>query len=435
MKNKKLVYVALSADILHEGHINILRIASKLGKVVVGLLTDSAISEYKKIPVLSFSQRKKVVENLKFVNKVIPQNNMDYRPNLKKLKPDFVVHGDDWKKGVLQKSRDQVLTELKKWSGKLVEPKYTKSISSSYIKNKLKSFPDFRENRIGVLKRMLETKKLVRIIETHSALAGLITEELRFVEKNKNINEFDGFWSSSLAESLLRGKPDNESVSLETRISALSDLMDTTSKPVLFDADNGGRLEHLKFLISSLERQGVSAIVMEDKIGSKQNSLLKDQSNSQQDSVKNFANKIKVASNAKKSKDFLIVARIESLILGKGVQDAFNRAKEYSKNGADLILIHSKDKDPREVFKFSNLFRKSKFFKPLIAVPSSYSKVYEKELVKNHINVVIYANHLLRSSYLAMKKTALSILKNKRSYDVEKALSSIKEITSLKLTS
>ena len=429
---KKKVYVALSADILHEGHINILKRASKLGKVTVGLLTDKAISEYKKLPLLNYNQRKQVVKSLKYVKGVIPQETMDYTTNLKKLRPDFVVHGDDWKKGVLKKSRLQVLKVLKKWSGKLIEPKYTKTISSSYIKKRLKILPDLKDNRVSILKRLIASKNFVRIIETHSALAGNIIENLKLDNGKNLVNEFDAFWSSSLAESLIRGKPDNESVSLETRITALSDLVDTTMKPIIFDADNGGRPEHIPFLISSLERQGVSAIVMEDKIGLKRNSLFLDQSKTKQDTIKNFSNKIKIASISRKYKDFLIVARIESLILGKGVKDALRRAIDYSKNGADLILIHSKDKTPNEIFKFANLFSKSKFFKPLIAVPSSYSKTYERDLSKNNINIVIYANQLLRSSYLAMKKTALSILKNQRSFESEKNITSVKEIINLK---
>ena len=286
----------------------------------------------------------------------------------------------------------------------------------------MKILPDLKDNRVSILKRLIDSKNFVRIIETHSALAGNIIENLKFDNGKNLFDEFDAFWSSSLAESLIRGKPDNESVSLETRITALSDLVDTTMKPIMFDADNGGRPEHIPFLISSLERQGVSAIVMEDKIGLKRNSLFLDQSKSKQDTIKNFSNKIKIASNSRKYKDFLIVARIESLILGRGVKDALRRAIDYSKNGADLILIHSKDKTPNEIFKFSNLFSKSKYFKPLIAVPSSYSKTYERDLSKNNINIVIYANQLLRSSYLAMKKTALSILKNQRSFESEKKI-------------
>lgn len=430
MKKKK-VYVALSADILHEGHINILKIASNLGNVTVGLLTDKAIAEYKKLPLLNYNQRKQVVENIKFVTEVIPQETLDYRPNLIDIKPDYVVHGDDWKKGVLKKTRGQVISILKKWSGRLIEPKYTKTISSSLIKSRLQNPVDQRSNRISIFKRLIEAKKFVRFIETHSALAGSIVESLKLLSKESKEEEFDGFWSSSLAESLIRGKPDNESVSLETRINALGDLADTTIKPIMFDADNGGRPEHIPYLISSLERQGVSAVVMEDKIGLKKNSLFLDQSNSYQDTIKNFSDKIRIASKSKKSKDFLIVARIESLILGAGVEDALKRANAYSKNGADLVLIHSKDKNPKDVFKFSKMFKKSKYFKPLIAVPSSYSKTFEKELIKNNISVVIYANQLLRSSYLAMKKTALSILKNKRSFESEKNISTVKEIINL----
>ena len=264
---KKKVYVALSADILHSGHINILKKASNLGDVTVGLLTDEAIGEYKKIPTLNYNQRKIVVESLSMVKNVIPQYFKDYRPNLIKLKPDYVVHGDDWKNGMLKECRDQVVKELKKWSGKLIELKYTKNISSTKIKKDIMSKVSLKYNRTSSLKRLIQSKKLVRVIEAHSPLVGLIIENLTLTKRNKN-EIFDAMWSSSLTESLIRGKPDNQSVELSTRINALSDVLDITSKPFIFDADNGGRIEHLPYTVNSMERQGVSAIVIEDKIGS-----------------------------------------------------------------------------------------------------------------------------------------------------------------------
>ena len=424
---KKKVYVSLSADILHKGHINILKKASKLGEVTVGLMTDQAISFYKKIPFLNYSQREIVLKNLNMVKEVIPQKTMDYTPNLRKIKPDYVVHGDDWKMGVLRESRTQVIKELNKWSGKLIEYPYTKNISSTDIKKNIFSSYFFKVNRTSLLKRLIEVKKFIRIIETHSPLAGLIIESSK-IKKGKNYLEFDGMWSSSLTESLLRGKPDNQSVELSTRISALNEILDVTTKPIVFDADNGGRLEHLPYKINSLERQGVSAIVLEDKIGLKKNSLLKNQKNVKQDTIRNFCKKIKVAVNSRKSIDFLVIARIESFILGKGINDALNRAKHYSMSGADAILIHSKQNNPKEIFDFSDKFKKSNHFKPLVAVPSSYSKTYEKDLIKHGFNIVIYANQMLRASYLSMNKVAKTILKNSRSYESEKEISSISEL-------
>jgi len=424
---KKKVYVSLSADILHKGHINILKKASKLGEVTVGLMTDQAISFYKKIPFLNYSQREIVLKNLNMVKEVIPQKTMDYKPNLRKIKPDYVVHGDDWKMGVLRESRTQVIKELKKWSGKLIEYPYTKNISSTDIKKNIFSSYFFKVNRTSLLKRLIEVKKFIRIIETHSPLAGLIIESSK-IKKGKNYLEFDGMWSSSLTESLLRGKPDNQSVELSTRISALNEILDVTTKPIVFDADNGGRLEHLPYKINSLERQGVSAVVLEDKIGLKKNSLLKNQKNVKQDTIRNFCKKIKVAVNSRKSIDFLVITRIESFILGKGINDALNRAKHYSMSGADAILIHSKQNNPKEIFDFSDKFKKSNHFKPLVAVPSSYSKTYEKDLIKHGFNIVIYANQMLRASYLSMNKVAKTILKNSRSYESEKEISSISEL-------
>ena len=430
MKNIKNVYVGLSADILHEGHINILKIASQYGNVVVGLLTDDAIASYKNIPYLDFNKRKIVVENIKYVSKVIPQNTLDYVQNLQIIKPAYVVHGDDWKTGVQKKTRDRVVRTLKKWSGKLIEPKYTQNIKKSSIKDQISELGTSPDTRKSKLKRLLNAKSLVRILECHSALAGLIIENLK-IKKKETVLEFDGLWSSSLTDSLLRGKPDNQSVDYSTRISGLSEILDVTSKPIIFDGDNGGRLEHLPFLIKSLERVGASAIILEDKVGLKKNSLFKNQKGVKQDSIKNFCKKLSIAKKTKISNDFMIIARIESFILGKNIDDALKRAEQYVKSGADAIMIHSKEKVPDEIFDFGRKFFKSKYYKPIIAVPSSYSKTYEKDLIKNNIKIVIYANHLLRSSYPAMMKTAESILKNSRAFESEKSLASVNEIISL----
>ena len=430
VKKNNLVYVGLSADILHEGHINILKIASKLGKVTVGLLTDSAIASYKKIPHLSYKQREIVLKNIKFINKVIPQKTLDYRQNLMFLKPKFVVHGDDWKFGVQKKIRLDVIKTLKKWNGKLIEPKYTKNISSTLIKKNILKVGSSADTRKNKLKRTMDVKDIVRVLESHSALTGLIIENLK-VTKNQNYFEFDGMWSSSLTDSALRGKPDNQSVDYSTRIFGLNEIFEVTTKLLIFDADNGGRLEHLPYMIKTLERLGVSAVIIEDKIGLKKNSLFKDQKGVKQDSISAFCKKIKKAKSTKISDEFLIIARIESLILGKSVNDALTRANAYSKAGADAILIHSKEDNPKEIFSFAKKFKKSKFFKPMVAVPSSYSKTYEKDLIKNGFKIVIYANHLMRAAYPAMMSAAKSILLNKRSYELEKKISSVKEMINL----
>ncbi len=429
MKKKKLVYVGLSADILHEGHINILKVANKLGNVIVGLLTDKAIASYKKIPHLSYRQREVVLKNIKFVNKVIPQKTLDYRPNLKMIKPNFVVHGDDWKIGIQKQVRLNVIKTLKKWGGKLIEPKYTKNISSTLIKKKISEIVP-TENRVSRLKRLIYSKDIVRILESHNSLTGLIIENLN-IKKNKKYLEFDGMWSSSLTDSATKGKPDNSSVDFSSRITSLNEMMDVTSKPLIFDADNGGQLEHLPFLIRSLERSGVSAIIIEDKIGLKRNSLFKDQSGTKQDSIKEFCKKIKLIIKTRKSEDFLVAARIESFILGKGLKDALKRAESYSKAGADLILIHSKEKTPNEIFSFSKIFKKSKFFKPLVSVPSTYSKTSEKMLINNGFKIVIYANQMLRAAYPAMLNAASTILKNQRAFELENKISSVKEVINL----
>ena len=426
----KTVYVPLAVDILHSAHINILKIANKYGKVIVGLLTDKAISDYKKLPLIDYSERYKILSGIKYVDKIVEQTTWDYTENIIKYKPNFFIHGDDWKKGIQRKQREKVKKYLKKINGKLIEVKYTKNISSSEIKNKIIKIGISEENRISRLKRLMNVKPIIRIIESHNALTGLMIENLK-VFKNNKFQEFDGMWSSSLTDSATKGKPDNSSLDFSSRVQSLNDMMDVTTKPLIFDADNGGQIEHLPFLIRSLERLGVSAVIMEDKIGLKKNSLFKNQNNSFQDKPETFAKKIKQICRHRRSEDFLAIARIESFIIGKGLDDAIKRAEIYSRSGADAILIHSKKKNTKEIFSFARKFKKSKYFIPMVCVPSTYSKVSEKDLIKNGFKIVIYANHLLRAAYPAMEAVAKSILKNKRSYEIEKKIISVNEIINL----
>ena len=430
MKIKKKVYVGLAVDIVHEGHINILKKASMFGDVTVGLLTDEAIASYKNIPYLDYKRRKIIIQNIKYVKSVIKQETLDYVNNLNLIKPDFVIHGDDWKKGPQKKTRERVIKILRKWSGKLIEPKYTKNISSTLIKKKILEVGTLPENRVSRLKRLLFSKKIIRLLESHNSLTGLIIENLKINKKNIDI-EYDGMWSSSLTDSATKGKPDNSSLDFSSRISSVNDIMDVTTKPLVFDADNGGQIEHLSFLVKSLERSGVSAMIMEDKIGLKKNSLFKNQSGASQDKPSLFAKKIKKVCSSRQSSDFLVIARVESFILGKGLNDALKRAEIYSKAGADAILIHSKENTPKEIFSFSKIFKKSKNFIPLVAVPSTYSKVFEKDLIKNGFKIVIYANQLLRAAYPAMELVAKKILENGRSFEIENKIIPIKKIINL----
>jgi len=429
MKKNKIVYVPLAVDILHTGHLNIINTAKKYGKVVVGLLSDNAIAEYKDLPTLNYDERYKIVKSLKNVQKILKQKTWDYSSILESLKPDFFVHGDDWKKGIQKNTRENVINLLKKNKGKLIEVAYTKNVSSTSIKSNLINHLT-PTSRISNLKRLMDNKKIVRILEAHSPLSGLIAENIK-IEKGNKIVQFDAMWSSSLTDSSVKGKPDNQSLDFSSRFSGIGDILDVTTKPIIFDADNGGRLEHLPFTIRTLERLGVSAIMIEDKVGLKKNSLFSDQRGVKQDSIKDFCKKIKLVKKTRKSEDFLIGARIESFILGKGLQDGLKRAEAYSKAGADIILIHSKEKNPKEIFSFSKIFRKNKFYKPLVSVPSTYSKTTESMLIKNGFKIVIYANHMLRAAYPAMQNAAKSILKNQRSFELESKISSVKEVINL----
>ena len=426
---KKIVYVPLAADVLHSGHLNIISKSKKYGDVIIGLLTDNAISKYKKIPLLDYDERLKIVANLKGIKKIIRQDEWDYTKILKKIKPNYFVHGDDWKNGIQKKIRLKVIKELKKNNGKLIEIPYTKNISSSQIKNKILEYTT-PISRVSLLKRLINSKKCIRLLEAHNPLSALIVEKASFKQGLQQI-EYDGIWSSSLTDSASRGKPDNQSVDYSTRFNGLNEILDVTTKPILFDGDNGGQIIHLPFMVRTLERMGISGLCLEDKIGIKSNSLFQDQTKAKQDTIKNFTKKIRIVCKNRKSKDFLIVARIESFILGKNLSDALKRANAYSASGADAILIHSKDKNPEMIFKFSKKFKQSKFYKPIIVVPSTYPHIKYKKMLEKNISVIIYANHMLRSAYPAMLKTAKDILKNSRSFESEKILTSIKDIISL----
>jgi len=423
----KIVYVGMSADLLHPGHINILREASKLGKVIVGLLTDKAIASYKRVPYMTYEQRKIVIENIKYVSKVIPQKTLDYRDNLRKIKPDYVVHGTDWRTGIQAKVREQVIETLKEWGGKLIEPEYTKGISSTKLNQLLKEIgttPDIRRARF---KRLIEAKEIVRIMEVHNALSGLIVENI----KGDNGIEFDGMWSSSLTDSTAKGKPDIEAVDISSRVNTVNEIFEVTTKPMIFDADTGGIAEHFVFTVRTLERIGVSAVIIEDKTGLKKNSLLGNEVAQTQETIENFCYKINIGKKAQVTDDFMIIARIESLILEKGMDDAISRAKAYIKAGADGIMIHSRHKQPNEILNFCKILREYNDNIPIVAVPTSYNQITAKELSEAGVNVVIYANHMLRAAYPGMMKVAKSILENDRSFEAEKELLSIKEILEL----
>lgn len=426
----KVVYVGMSADLVHPGHLNIIKEASKLGSVTIGLLTDSAIASYKRLPYLEYEQRKAVIENIKGVERVVKQTTLDYRPNLNRLKPHYVVHGDDWKEGVQRKTRQQVIDTLAKWGGQLVEVPYTRGISSSQINQALKDVGVTPDARLKRLKRLINAREVVRVIEAHSGLSGLIAEELT-VEVDGEKREFDCMWASSLTDSTSKGKPDIEAVDISARLNNINDLLEVTTKPIIFDGDTGGKVEHFKFTVRTLERLGVSAIIIEDKIGLKKNSLYGTEVLQHQDNIEDFGHKIREGKNAQVTNDFMIIARIESLILKKGMDDAVKRAKAYIQAGADALMIHSREKKPDEILEFCNHYNDFEHKVPLVAVPSSYDTAYEEELASAGVNVVIYANQLLRSAYPAMVKTAKSILSHKRAYEARENMMSIKEILNI----
>jgi phosphoenolpyruvate phosphomutase len=424
------VYVGMSADLIHPGHINILRRAAELGEVTVGLLTDPAIASYKRLPHMTFEQRRAVVESLRGVRRVVAQETLDYAPNLQRLRPDFVVHGDDWRSGVQQRTRQRVIDALEQWGGRLVEVPYTEGISSTQLNESVKQIGTTPSVRLSRLRRLLDNKPIVRILEAHSGLTGLIVENTSVSVDGRTV-EFDGMWSSSLTDSTARGKPDIEAVDISSRLQTINELFEVTTKPLVFDGDTGGKPEHFTFTVRSLERLGVSAVIIEDKEGLKRNSLFGTDVAQTQSSIEDFCGRLSIGKRAQITEDFMIIARIESLILDQGVDDAVRRAEAYIGAGADGIMIHSKRESPDEVFEFCARYDKLPQRVPLVAVPTSYHQVTEAELADRGVNVVIYANHLLRAAYPQMVTVARSILTHGRSLEADPYLAPIKDALSI----
>ena len=410
--NKK-VYLGMIGDIMHPGLINIISEGAKYGDVMIGLYTDKAIATHKRLPYLTYEQRKQVIESIKGVSTIVPQDDWSYVPNLVKYKPDYIIHGDDWLYGPDKYIRDEVFKVMEAMGGKVIEIPYTKGISASGLKEAIDSLGVTPQARLSSLRRLISAKPIVRIMESHCGLTGLIIEHTK-VEVGDEIREFDGMWASSLTDSTSKGKPDIEAVDLTTRLHDLNDSLEVTTKPVIYDGDTGGKTEHFVFTVRTLERLGVSAVIIEDKVGLKQNSLFGTDAVQTQDSIEGFCAKIKAGKEAQVTRDFMIISRCESLIAGKPVDDALERCHAYVAAGADGIMIHSKNKDGMDIKEFCQRFREVDDHTPIVAVPTTYGQFTEAELAEWGINIVIYANHMLRSAYPAMVKCAERILETTR---------------------
>ncbi len=430
MSSRPSVYVGMSADLIHPGHINILQRAAEIGDITVGLLTDRAIASYKRLPHMTYEQRKAVVANLKGVTAVVAQETLDYVPNLRRLQPDYVVHGDDWRTGVQRETRQKVIDALAEWGGQLIEVAYTEGISSTQLNAAIRQVGTTPNVRLSRLVRLLENKPIVRIMEAHSGLSGLIVENAQ-VQRNGITVEFDGMWSSSLTDSTSRGKPDIEAVDISSRLQMVNELFEVTTKPLIFDGDTGGKPEHFSFTVRSLERLGVSAVIIEDKEGLKRNSLFGTEVAQTQSTIEDFCGRIAVGKLSQVTDDFMVIARIESLILDKGVADAVERAEAYIDAGADAIMIHSRRKEPDEVFEFCRNAVKFPKQVPIVAVPTSYNQVTEEELADAGVRIVIYANHMLRAAYPQMRKVAESVLTHGRSLEADQIISPISEVLTI----
>lgn len=426
----RTVYICFATDILHSGHISIIKKASHLGRLIIGVLSDEAVSTYKRFPLLPYDERKAIFENINGVYMVVEQKTLSYRENLEKFHPDYVVHGDDWITGFQKPVRDEVVSILASYGGILVEYPYSSGTKYKALEDRTRadlSLPDIR--RAG-LKKAISIKGTISAIEAHSGITGLIAEKT-VVYQNGEARQFDAMWISSLCDSTAKGKPDIELVDMTSRFRTVDDIMEVTTKPVIFDGDTGGLTEHFVYTVRTLERMGVSMIIIEDKTGLKKNSLFGTEVAQTQDSIKNFCEKIAAGKKAQKSSDFMICARIESLILEKGMEDALERAFAFTSAGADAIMIHSRKKEPEEIFEFVQKFRMEDKVTPIVVVPTSFNTVTEEEFKEKGVNIVIYANQLTRTGFPAMQDAARTILKYHRAKECDEKCMSIKDIITL----
>lgn len=428
----KTVYTCFTTDVLHEGHLNIINEAKKYGNVIVGVMTDEAMVEFDRFPTISFNERFRMLESLyeQGVSKLIKQSSVMYDDVIKELRPEYVIHGDNWLTGPLSAIRKNVENLLNEYGGQIIDVPYTYNENVKRVDARMKeklAMPEFRRKR---LRQLLELRTIVKALEVHSGLTGLIAEKT-VVEHEGRFDQFDAMWISSLCDSTAKGKPDIELVDMTSRFRTIDDVMEVTTKPIIFDGDTGGMIEHFVYTVRSLERMGVSAVIIEDKVGLKKNSLFGTEVEQTQDSIEHFSEKIKAGKSVQLTDDFMIIARIESLILEKGIDDALERARAFVKAGADGIMMHSRKSDPIEIFEFCDKFREENKTTPLVVVPSSFNTVTEDELYKHGVNIVIYANQLTRSAFPAMDSTARDILKYHRAKEVDDRLMPIKDIIRL----
>lgn len=426
----RTVYMSFSTDVLHSGHIALIKKAAKLGRLTVGVLSDEAVTGYRRFPLLPFEERKALFENIAGVWRVVGQETLSYQENLRKYRPDYVVHGDDWRIGFQKPIRDEVVSVLAEYGGKLVEFPYAENERYRELekrRDREASLPDLRRGR---LKKCLAAKGLVTVMEAHSGLSGLIVENSVAYQDGKAC-QFDAMWLSSLCDSTEKGKPDIELVDMTSRFRTIDDIMEVTTKPIIFDGDTGGLLEHFVYTVRTLERMGVSMIIIEDKTGLKKNSLFGTEVAQTQEDIETFCRKITAGKQAQKTGEFMICARIESLILEKGMEDALRRAEAYVAAGADAIMIHSRRVEPDEIFTFVERFRSKDALTPLVVVPTSFHSVTEEEFKRRGVNIVIYANQLTRAAVPAMQRAAMDILTHHRALECDQNCMPFKEIIKL----
>ena len=418
-KKEKTVYVGITGDMIHPGIINIIQQGAKYGRLIVGLLSNEAIATHKRIPYLTFEQRKAVIENIKGVSEVVPQEDWSYVPNLLKLKPDYIIHGDDWKTNYLKGIREEVFDVMKKIGGEVIEIPYTKGINSSQLFESTTNNGITAVQRLKSLRQLMNYKPIIRIMEANSGLSGLIIENLK-IEKEDGIQRFDGIFIN-LLDSNPSGVSEQESSNFMLKLNTVTDILECTTRPIIYGGYTSDNYENITFTIEKLELMGISAIIIEDKFKNTQELCNEEE----------FCLKIKEGKKAQINPDFMIIAGIEELILGKSMDDALKKALASIKAGADGILISSNQKNGDDIKEFCSKLRKENKNIPIVLIPTTYNQFTEKELGEWGANIIIYADYLKKVTYPAMKKCAETILKSERSLEVNEMCMPIKEILNL----
>jgi len=404
MASEKTVYVGMVGDMLHVGHINILKTAARLGRVTVGVLTDRAVVGYKRLPLLAFEDRVRVVESIADVAAVVPQKTLSYVENLRALRPDYVVHGDDWRYGdQVSRARAEVIATLGEWGGELVEVAYTKGISSTAIHRSGAADALFSGTRQGRLRRLLAAKPTLRIVEAHSGLSAKIAAEVRGPD---GATGFDAVWQSGLTDAIHRGKSDGGAVDRGRRLQAVEEILDAGPLPLIYDGRAAGRPETVFDLTRALDKAGVSALCLGDRSDP-------DRTGPEMSPAETVA-QIEAVRAACPTGAVMAISRIVVAAPGNGGSGALDRALDRAlallEAGSDAVMFDSAADTAEPILDIAARLRRQRRDVPLFAAQSDRWGAPIHRFENAGIDAVVYETHLLRATVAPMRRAATALL-------------------------